>query len=205
MIRKNCCFIETQRHVEGEAQQKTFCILSVVHPLHHKGMHILVEVLSILKKSGCYIEFTCQVVGWYNKSNNPSYIEEVERKILEYDLCDHINFVLPTVDIKNELEKADLYVHPSLNESFGYILAEAMAFELPVVAFEVGGIREVVSNNVTGLLIPPYDYQLMSNAISTLIFDTELRNRLGKRGRERVECLFEINNNMRQLFKELNL
>jgi glycosyltransferase involved in cell wall biosynthesis len=75
---------------------------------------------------------------------------------------------------------------PSLWEGFGVILAEAMAFGKPAVAFDVGGAAEVIADGETGLLAPVGDATALATALSMLEADAGLRDRLGRAGRERV-------------------
>jgi glycosyltransferase involved in cell wall biosynthesis len=77
---------------------------------------------------------------------------------------------------------ADLYVAPSIIEGQGVALIEAMASGLPVIAYETGGIRDVVSHEETGILIAPRDIQSLSKALVTLLQDSGLRRRLGRQG-----------------------
>jgi len=81
---------------------------------------------------------------------------------------------------------ADLFVLPSRRESFGLVLAEAMACGLPVVATTAGAIPEVVDDGKTGLLVPPDDPQAFADAVSSLLGDPARMNVLGLRGEERV-------------------
>jgi glycosyltransferase involved in cell wall biosynthesis len=76
------------------------------------------------------------------------------------------------------LEPAGVLVLPSLAEGFGLVLIEAMAAGVPVVATDVPGIREVVRNGVTGLLVPPGDAAALAVAIRRIVDDAELRQRL---------------------------
>lgn len=85
---------------------------------------------------------------------------------------------------------ADLFVLPSSMESFGLVVAEAMACGLPVVSTRVGGIPEVVEEGVTGLLVPPDNPQALAEAITCLLNDPEKMWEMGRRGRERVAELF---------------
>jgi glycosyltransferase involved in cell wall biosynthesis len=81
---------------------------------------------------------------------------------------------------------ADLFLLPSRRESFGLVLAEAMARGLPVVATSAGAIPEVVPNGVTGLLVPPDDSQALAGAIVSLLSDPQRMKAMGKAGAERV-------------------
>jgi glycosyltransferase involved in cell wall biosynthesis len=84
---------------------------------------------------------------------------------------------------------ADVFVSPSLQEGQGITLLEAQATTKPVIAFDVSAISEVVKNKITGLLVQPDSYEL-ANAISDLLSDESLREKMGNSGREFVEKNF---------------
>jgi glycosyltransferase involved in cell wall biosynthesis len=89
-----------------------------------------------------------------------------------------------------EEEKWNLYagcrylVLPSLFESFGMVLLEAMAFGKPVIATSAGGIPEVVGNG--GVVVSPGDEEELADAIMHVITTPELRSELSSKARERV-------------------
>lgn len=85
---------------------------------------------------------------------------------------------------------ADLAVVPSLVEPFGLVAAEAMACARPVVASGVGGLREIVVDGETGLLVPPKDPESLAGAISSLLSDPSRASAMGARGRVRFESEF---------------
>ena len=96
---------------------------------------------------------------------------------------------------------ADLTVAvlPSLREAQGISLLEAMARRVPVVASEVGGIPEVVTDGVDGRLVPPGDAAALADAIVELLRDPELRNRLGEAGYRTVADRFSIDAQVRRI------
>jgi glycosyltransferase involved in cell wall biosynthesis len=85
---------------------------------------------------------------------------------------------------------ADLVVLPSRRESFGLVLAEAMAAGRPVVASRVGAIPEVVKDGVTGLLIPPDDPKACADAIVSLLNSPDRMRETGRKGQERARACF---------------
>lgn len=99
-------------------------------------------------------------------------------------------------DVAGVLSAADLLVMPSRWEGFGLAAAEAMAAELPVVGFAVSGLREVVVAGQTGLLVPPENPAALAEGIKTLAGDADLRRRLGRAGRDRVENQFPLEANL---------
>ena len=80
----------------------------------------------------------------------------------------------------------DILVHLPTDEAFGLVLVEAMASGVPVVATEIGGCREVVTDGETGLLVPPHEEEALIAALSALLDPAggpDLRRRLGHAGR----------------------
>ena len=83
--------------------------------------------------------------------------------------------------------EADMFVLPSLQESYGQVLGEAMLCGLPIVASRVGGIPEVVGECDNALLVPPGDARALAQAITRLANDAALRERMAAASRKRAE------------------
>jgi hypothetical protein len=88
--------------------------------------------------------------------------------------------------IAKRLSLADLFIWPASNEAFGMAMLEAQASGLPVVAGEVGGVRDIVVPEVTGILIAPGDVHAFAAAIRNLILDHRRRATLASAARRRV-------------------
>jgi glycosyltransferase involved in cell wall biosynthesis len=86
--------------------------------------------------------------------------------------------------------RAAVVACPSRREGFGVACLEAMAAGRPVVASAVGGLRDLVVDGETGLLVPPGDVPALRAALERLLGDAELRARLGRAARERVLAEF---------------
>jgi len=95
-------------------------------------------------------------------------------------------------DIPQLLSCCDIGVLTSRSEGLPNAVLEYLAAGLPVVATAVGGVPEIIENGVHGLLIPPDNPGALSTAILRLMKDEQLRERLGKAGRERVETRFNF-------------
>lgn len=101
---------------------------------------------------------------------------------------------------------ADIVVLPSLSETFGMPLVEAMATETPVIATRIEGMIDVVDENQTGLLIEPDNADALANAVIRLLGNNELRQSMGRAGRERVTTLFtwdKVANNLIESYRYL--
>jgi glycosyltransferase involved in cell wall biosynthesis len=82
---------------------------------------------------------------------------------------------------------------------FGWMIAEAMAHEKPVVATRVGGIPELIDDGESGFLVDRSDTAAMSERILRLLADCELRAHLGRAGRQTVSAKFNLRKNVAQL------
>ncbi|MCS7050453.1 MAG: glycogen synthase [Thermomicrobium sp.] len=148
-----------------------------------------------------------QVILLAGQPDTPDIARAVESRVAE--LRAHrggiiwIPEMLPREDVIQFYSHATVFCCPSVYEPFGLINLEAMACECPVVASDVGGIPEVVIDGETGLLVhlevdqvtgepvDPAGYaRALAEAIQRIVDDPDLRRRLGRRGRERVERSF---------------
>jgi D-inositol-3-phosphate glycosyltransferase len=93
---------------------------------------------------------------------------------------------VPHDELERLYGRAAVVACPSRREGFGVVCAEAMAHGRPVVAGDVGGLRDLVVNEETGLLVPPGDVGALRNALQRLLADPGLRRRLGEAGRARI-------------------
>ena len=140
------------------------------------------------------------VVGARHNSIDDAALNEI---LNQHDVRSHVEFVghVPWQQLSDWYRRATVFVMPSLYETFGISVIEAMAFGLPVVATNVGGLPEVVQDGVTGILVPPKDPQALGGAIVRLLRDPELRKRLGNAGREQVLSEFRTDRIVEQTLK----
>jgi glycosyltransferase involved in cell wall biosynthesis len=97
-------------------------------------------------------------------------------------------------------EAADIVCQLSAwEELFGWMIAEAMAYGKPIVATRVGGIPELVNDNVSGFLVNRGDSVAAAEKLNLLASDAGLRRKLGERGRQIIEDKFDLKRNVAQL------
>jgi glycosyltransferase involved in cell wall biosynthesis len=84
------------------------------------------------------------------------------------------------------LDQAAVVVCPSRREGFGMACLEAMAHGKPVVATDVGGLRDLVVDGETGIVVPPRNTSALRAAIELLLGNADLRARLGAAGHQRA-------------------
>jgi len=113
--------------------------------------------------------------------------------------ADRIVFTGRREDVAAITGDVDVAVLPSLREAQGISILEAMARRKPVVASAVGGIPEVLTNGLDGLLVPPADPRALAEACIRLACSPELRTRMGEAGRAAVEARFSLDAMVRQV------
>jgi glycogen synthase len=149
-----------------------------------KGVDRLLESAVMLAAWGD--EFELRLVGdaSLEDASGLTYRDAFEREYPE--LSDRVSFLGRVNDenLRKEYMACDVFVAPSRFESFGLILLEAMMFSKPVVATDIGGMREIIDDGISGLLVPPDDAKALANALHRLIASPELRARIGRGGRE---------------------
>jgi glycosyltransferase involved in cell wall biosynthesis len=107
------------------------------------------------------------------------------------DLADAV--ILPgRTEIRDWLERADVFAHTSRWEGFGIVLLEAMLAGRPIVATRISAVPEVVVDGETGVLVDPGDVEGVARGLAGLLADPELAARLGAGGRERARSDFSV-------------
>ena len=148
---------------------------------HKKGIIYLLEALTLLPK-----EITLTIVDEGPPLKNFAY-----KLVKKFNLENRV-FFTGKVDqhrLVNLYSSKTILVMSSLYEGFGLPAAEAMACKTPVVATEVGALREVVIEG-TGLLVPPKNPEALQKAILKIIADEKWQQRLGAKGRSWVVSKF---------------
>jgi glycosyltransferase involved in cell wall biosynthesis len=135
----------------------------------------------------------CQCVG--SLERDPGFVERLRRRVLDGGMDARVRFSGPQAeaDLARSYAAADVLVLPSRAETYGMVVAEALARGLPVVATEVGGVPEALGRGADGtrpgLLVPPGDPASLRDALRSWLADAGLRLRLRAAARERREAL----------------
>jgi len=114
-----------------------------------------------------------------------SYIEE-------HSLTDNIKLLGARNDVANILQNFDIFVLPSLAEGIPLTILEAMATSLSVISTNVGGVPELIENDINGYLISPQDVKTLATKIKYYIDKPELITQHGLNSREKVEKNFSL-------------
>jgi D-inositol-3-phosphate glycosyltransferase len=157
-----------------------------VQPL--KAPDLLVRALGELADRGGPVP-TLVVLG--GPSGRPTAVRELEALAYQAGVVDRVvtRPPVPREELARYYRAADLVAVPSHNESFGLVAAEAQASGTPVVAAAVGGLRSVVEDGVSGVLVPDHDPSTWARALGDLLADDARRDALGLGARRVSERL----------------
>jgi len=117
----------------------------------------------------------------------------------DYGLEERVRFLGHREDVPDLLCASDVFVLPSMYEGFGGAVIEAMALGLPVVASDLGAVREVVEDGTSGLLVPPGSPEALARAIDELLDAPGNRRAMGARGRRIFEESFTLEQSALQM------
>jgi glycosyltransferase involved in cell wall biosynthesis len=150
----------------------------------HKGQRHLVEAAGLVLREVPDARFVILGEGELR--------EQLERQVRDHHLEKHV--VLPGFrhDVIGCIKAFDVFVMSSVSEGLGTSLLDAMACSKPIVATRVGGIPEVVEDEVSGLLVPPRDHRALAAAIVRQLHDPGLGRRLAAAAFQRVREQFNV-------------
>ena len=155
----------------------------------NKGHDLLLNAFDVVRRS---IPDVHLVIGGGSPTKpQPTELEvlsTMKRIIAEKDLGDNVHIVgyIPDNLLTASYRQAELFVLPSIFEPFGLTALEAMACGKPVIASKLGGIREIITSGENGLLVNPANPREFADAITSLLKDPELLERIGQQGRDTV-------------------
>ncbi|MCR9177829.1 MAG: glycosyltransferase family 4 protein [Alphaproteobacteria bacterium] len=155
--------------------------------LREKGVEELVAAARLLRQRD--IPVRIRVVGAPD-TENPTAVTEAELQRWTADGL--IDWTGPTDDVPEVWRSSHIAVLPSHREGLGMSLIEAAACGRPAVTTDVPGCRQAVQDDETGLLVPLKDPAALADAIGKLVFDPDLRHRLGQAARFRAEAEFGL-------------
>ena len=150
---------------------KLVCVARLVEL---KGIHHLLKALAFLKKMG--LPFSLKIAGEGN------YRAELERLRVHLGIEKQVEFLgqVPYQNLPLLYHQSDLFVLPSLNESFGQTFAEAMACGLPIVGTTAGGIPEVTGPHQAPWLVEPGNPEALAEKLATLLRSSVWRDHLSQ-------------------------
>lgn len=164
-----------------------------------KGIDTLLEIVPTLCRQFPSLRFT--LAGNDREPLPPTHRRRTDLFLSRFaadPILSRVTFAGPVTDqeLAHLYRRCDIFVAPSLYESFGIVFLEAMRASKPTIGCRIGGMPEVIAEGETGLLAEPGDAASLHSALSTLISDPLLRERMGQAGRTRFERHFALERNI---------
>jgi glycosyltransferase involved in cell wall biosynthesis len=160
-----------------------------------KGCDITIEAFRLVKKkfpdATLLMSGSGNIIDWGLTQNKDIafFVSLIKHLGLENSV--YINTFSLNKEMPELYRLADVVVYPSsVEEPFGLAMLEAMASGKPIVVTESGGMPEIIQNDINGYVVPKRNHEELAEKIIKLLSDDGLRNRLGKTGREQVECMY---------------
>ena len=174
-------------------------IVGIGRLVEKKGFEYLIHACVLLKQQG--VRFNCTIVGDGDER------DALEVLIADYEMGDDIKLAgaMTQADVIALLRRAALFTLPCVvgadgnRDGLPTVLLEAMALGVPVVSTRVTGVPEIIDHGQTGLLVEERDAVGLAAALSELLQSSDLRQRLGNGGREKVVRQFNAADNVKQL------
>jgi glycosyltransferase involved in cell wall biosynthesis len=157
---------------------------AVAHLSPHKGQIYLIQAMETLVKQ--HPDLCCLLIG--QGKDEQQLRDTVSRLGLERN----VRLLGYRHDGAELMRAMDVVVLPSLREGLGIVLIEAGLAGKPAVGTDIIGIREVVVDGQTGLLVPPADSEALAAAIDGLLSDCDRARQMGLRARSRMEQVFSL-------------
>jgi len=201
--------VDTEKFSRKTKRKKTgkICIGNVKTLAPKYGITDLVKAIKILKetleKKGLSEISNNIVVKIYGDGIQKAEIANLIRQLQLSDTVE-LKGKIPNTKVPLALEDMDIFCLTSVCESFGVAAVEAMSMEIPVVATNVDGFKEVIEDGISGIIVERKNPASVAQALERLVLDEELRERMGKNGRKRVEELYDWNKNVAAMLQVYN-
>lgn len=170
--------------------KNSFKVINIARLTPIKGQYEFIQAMKHVV--GRIRDVEAWIVGGVSKGKEP-YLNMLEEFVKELGLEKHVKFLGLRSEVQGLLKEADcLVLSTNATEGFGRTLIEAGAAGTAVCASEVGGIKEIVDDGVSGLLFPPRDPHKMAEAIIKMLTDTALRKKCAANLRRKVEENFTL-------------
>ncbi|MBC7088753.1 MAG: glycosyltransferase family 4 protein, partial [Tissierellales bacterium] len=175
-------------------------VIGIIKTLSPKyGIDDFIKAISILREkliNEGKPEVALKIQGKiYGDGEQKLELEQMISK-LELDNIVSLEGKIPYNQVPSVLNEFDIFCATSISESFGVAVVEAMATELPVVATDALGFKEVVDDGITGLIARRKSPQEIACALKKLILDKSLRESMGIHGRKKVIELYNWDDNV---------
>lgn len=156
----------------------------IIHVSNFRAVKRVTSVVEVFRQIRTAVPARLLMVG-----DGPDMAEAV-RLSRTHGLAEHVQFLGDQEQVVPLLSASDLFLMPSVQESFGLAALEAMACEVPVIASRIGGLPDLIEDGVTGFLCPPDDLAAMAQAGIRVLTDERLHQRMALAARAAAQGRF---------------
>jgi glycosyltransferase involved in cell wall biosynthesis len=163
-------------------KNKNWMILTIGHVTEYKNPDVWLKVAATIIKQKPKVQFV-----WLGDG---PLLESMRLEVQKLGINKNVCFPGHSDNVVPYYKKAAIYFQPSLRESHGIAVVEAMSFGLPCVTSDIGGLPESVLDGITGFTCQPNDIENFCLRITTLLDSSSTCNEMGTAGKERARRLF---------------
>ena len=156
-----------------------------------KGHFHLLDMMQLLNNNG--FRFKLLIAG------EGKLLQSLKHRARKINVEDRVEFLGFVEDMPAFFSSLDIFLLSSHYEGFGYVIAEAMASRKPVIAFDIKSSAEIIAHGETGYITDKDNIRAMSERVLELAGNKALREKMGKKGRKRVEELFSFEKNHKEV------
>jgi len=173
-----------------DIKKDTYLLTDVGRLDFDKGHELLLKALALEKSKSN--DFVLLLIG-----DGPAE-QNLKDLCIKLGIQEKVKFLGRRKDIRDIVGCSDLFILPTINEGFGIVILEAMALKIPCVASNIDGIKEIIDNDVNGILAQPTPVAL-SEAISSVVKDKNKKTEITDNAYIKVTSKFNIRGNIKKL------
>lgn len=166
-----------------------------------KGLDVLAAAAPMIVQAAPQTHFVIVGERYSTKQESIEFEREFVGSFRAACLSERLHCLGYRTDVAELLAAADLLIHPARQEPFGRVLLEAAATGTAIVATDVGGTRELLTDELSAALVPPNDAHALAAAAGRLLLGAQERHRLGSAARAAVLSRFQMPDRAQHLLR----
>jgi len=178
---------EARRHFGLPEEKRIVGVLGRLDP--GKGQDVLLRTLPVVAAAHPDVLY---VIAGDETAGEPGHKKRLEDLCRTLGVGPRVRFMPFTNDVPLLMAALDVFTLPSFSETFGLVVVEAMAMEKPVIATNAGGVPEIITDGITGLLVEARDEKSLAEAILRVLGDEALARSLARAGRDEALRRFDF-------------
>jgi glycosyltransferase involved in cell wall biosynthesis len=182
---------------ENHRDGTTFRLITIGRLHASKGHDVLLRAVKLLRDRGADVNLCLCGAGGER--------ENLEKLVAGLGIPDRVKFLgsLSEDQLIEQLKASDAFALASHAEPLGVVYMEAMAMGVPTIGTAAGGVGEIISSNVDGILVPPNNPEQLADAIEGLMKDENRRRILASAGREKIVREFDSRLGAAKLYERM--